>query len=105
MSVCGGFATGPFPEVRTTSLRFNAIGKYYVDQAFVRQMGWKGNVVVKMRYTYENNSVSNWAVDNMIPCIGTSDGQMEGGNRALFLAAYNPNYRAQIVAFSVVANW
>ena len=68
-------------------------------------MGWKGDVFVKARYTYESNKVSNWAIDNMIPYIGTPDGQLEGGNRALFLAASNPNYRAQIVAFSVIANW
>ena len=105
VGACDGFQTSPFPEVRITSLRFNAIGKYYVDPAFVRQMGWKGNVFVKARYTWESNRTSNWANDNMTPYVGTPDGQLEGGNRALFLAAFNPNYRAQIVAFSVVANW
>jgi len=105
VGACDGFGTSPFPEVRTTSLRFNAIGKYYIDPSFVRQMGWKGDVFVKARYTWESNRTNNYAIDNMTPYVNTPDGIQEGGSRSLFLAALNPNYTAQIVAFSVVANW
>jgi MtrB/PioB family decaheme-associated outer membrane protein len=101
-----------FPTERTNFLRFNAIGQYHVDPVFVRQMGWVGEVVIKTRYTYERNRVDNWAYNNLTPYVGTpdnatttSDAELTGGSRSLFLAAFNPNYTAQVVALSAVLKW
>jgi hypothetical protein len=102
---------GQFPTERTNFLRFNAIGQYHVDPVFVRQMGWVGEVVIKTRYTYERNRVDNWAINNLTPYVGTPDNspaqdtELTGGSRSLFLAAFNPNYTAQVVALSVALKW
>jgi MtrB/PioB family decaheme-associated outer membrane protein len=105
---------GQFPTERTNFLRFNAIGQYHVDPVFVRQMGWVGEVVIKTRYTYERNRVDNWAINNLTPYVGTPDSpgaapnadtELTGGSRSLFLAAFNPNYTAQVVALSVALKW
>jgi MtrB/PioB family decaheme-associated outer membrane protein len=97
---------GQFPAENNTFLRFNAIGRYYVDPTFVRQMGWNGDVTLKVRYTWERNQNTNWATDNMTPYIPTSDtNELTGGARSLFLAAFNPNYTAQVIAASVVLKW
>jgi len=69
-------------------------------------MGFKGDVTVKVRYTWEKNENSNWATDNMTPYVPTADTtELTGANRSLFLAAANPNYTAQIVAVSTVVKW
>jgi len=65
-------------------MRFNAVGKYYVDPDLVQRLGFTGAVTIKVRYTWERNRVDNFAINNMTPYIGTPDGQLEGGNRALF---------------------
>jgi MtrB/PioB family decaheme-associated outer membrane protein len=97
---------GQFPAETTTFQRFNVIGRYYVDPTVVQQMGFKGDVTVKVRYTWEKNDVSNWAIDNMTPYVPTADTtELTGANRSLFLAAFNPNYTAQIVAVSTVLKW
>ncbi len=97
---------GQFPPEKDHFQRFNVIARYYVDPVFVRQMGWIGDVVVKLRYTVERNRVSNWAFDNLTPYVATSDSpELTGGSRSLFLAAFNPNYIAQIVALSVAVKW
>jgi hypothetical protein len=41
----------------------------------------------------------------MTPYVATPDGQLEGGNRALFMAATNPNYTAQTLALSASLHW
>jgi MtrB/PioB family decaheme-associated outer membrane protein len=102
---CDGFGTNPFPDSRANLIRFNAVAKYYVDPDLVQRLGLTGAVIVKARYTWERNSVDNWAINNMTPYVATPDGQLEGGNRALFLAATNPNYTAQTVALSVAVHW
>ena len=97
---------GQFPKESTTFQRFNVIGRYYVDPTVVQQMGFKGDVTVKVRYTWEKNDVSNWAIDNLTPYVPTADTtELTGANRSLFLAAFNPNYTAQIVAVSTVVKW
>ena len=102
---CNGFGTNPFPEAHANLMRFNAVGKYYVDPDLVQRLGLTGAVTVKMRYTWERNRVDNYAINNMTPYVATPDGQLEGGNRALFMAATNPNYTAQTVALSVQLHW
>ena len=102
---CNGFGTNPFPEAHANLMRFNAVGKYYVDPDLVQRLGFTGAVTLKMRYTWERNRVDNYAINNMTPYVATPDGQLEGGNRALFMAATNPNYTAQTVALSVALHW
>jgi hypothetical protein len=49
----------------------------------------------------------NWAIDDMTPYIPTEDQttDLTGGGRSIFLAAFNPNYDAQIVALSFGFKW
>jgi MtrB/PioB family decaheme-associated outer membrane protein len=96
---------GQLPPERVTFQRYNAIGRYYVDPDLVRQMGWAGDVVIKARYTWTRNNVSNFAINNLTPYVPTPDTLLEGGGRALFLAGTNPNYTAQIFTLSVALKW
>ena len=82
------------------------IGRYYVDPSVVRQMGWTGDVTVKVRYTYERNQNTNWATDAMTPYVPTPDTtELTGASRSIFLAGTNPNYTAQLLALSMVVKW
>jgi MtrB/PioB family decaheme-associated outer membrane protein len=99
---------GQFPTERNILQRFNVIGRYYVDPFTVRQMGFEGDITIKVRYTWERNRNENWAYDNLTPYVPTADpGQPEisGGSRSLFLAAFNPNYNAHLIAASTVVKW
>ena len=97
---------GQFPAERVTFQKYSAIARYYVDPILVRQMGWLGDVVIKARYSWMRNSTSGFAYDNMTPYWPTADTiALEGGSRALFLAAINPNYTAQVVAMSLELKW
>jgi hypothetical protein len=97
---------GQFPTETNTFQRFNVIGRYYVDPIVVQQMGFKGDVTIKVRYTWEKNENRNWAIDNLTPYVPTADTtELTGANRSLFLAAFNPNYSTQIVAVSTVVKW
>jgi MtrB/PioB family decaheme-associated outer membrane protein len=97
---------GQFPTEDNKFQRFNVIGRYYVDPSVVRQMGWTGDVTLKFRYTLETNRNSNYATETLTPYVGTPDSiELTGGGRSLFLAAFNPNYTAQVVAGSVVLKW
>jgi MtrB/PioB family decaheme-associated outer membrane protein len=96
---------GQFPPQNVTFQKYSAIGRYYVDPNFVRQMGWLGDVVIKGRYSYVHNSASSYQFNNLTPYVATGDGILEGGSRALFLAATNPNYSAHIFAVSAELKW
>jgi len=97
---------GQFPKETNTLQRFNVIGRYIIDPSIVRQMGWWGDVAIKVRYTYETNRVNNWAIDNLTPYVPTGDSnELTGGGRSLFLAYANPNYTAQLIAASLVVKW
>ena len=97
---------GQFPPERNTFQRYNVIGKYYVDPSLARQMGFTGDIILKLRYTWEQNENSNWAADNMTPYVPTPDTtELTGAARSVFLAAFNPNYTAQLVAASVMVKW
>jgi MtrB/PioB family decaheme-associated outer membrane protein len=84
-----------FPTNRSTFQRFDAMAAYTVDPVVVRQMGWVGDVVLKLRYTFQENKGSNWAFDNLTP----------GLVQPYYLAAFNSNYRAQLIAMSLAARW
>jgi MtrB/PioB family decaheme-associated outer membrane protein len=96
---------GQFPTQSNTYQRYNVIGQYHVDPDFCRQMGWLGDVIIKGRYTFVSNSVSNWAIDTLTPYVPTPDAVEEGGGRSLFLAWNNPNYSAHILALSAALKW
>jgi MtrB/PioB family decaheme-associated outer membrane protein len=97
---------GQFPEETNTFQRVSVIGRYYVDPLFVRQMGWIGDVTLKIRYTWERNHNSNWAYETLTPYVPTPDTtELSGANRSLFLAAFNPNYNAQLIAATAAVKW
>jgi len=102
-----GVTTTQFPPERNSFQRLSAVASYFVDPDVVRQMGWVGSVVFRVRYTYERNRTENWAIDNMTPYIPTADQttDLTGGGRSLFLAYNNPNYTAQYIAASVGFKW
>ena len=89
--------------------RFNVMAKYYVDPSVVKQMGFVGNLTLKARYTWEQNKADNWAINDFTPyspsAADAGGGDITNGGRSLFLAYNNPNYTAQILALSVVAQW
>jgi len=97
---------GQFPPETNTLNRFNVIGRYIVDPSFVKAMGWWGEVALKVRYTWEQYKVNNWAIDNLTPYVPTGDSnELTGGGRSLFLAYANPNYNVQLIALSAVVKW
>ena len=105
-------ATDPavvWPTETNTFQRFNFVTKYYVDPSVVKQMGFVGNITLKGRYTFERNRSDNWAINNFTPYSPSANDQttidITNGGRSLFLAYNNPNYTAQILAFSVIAQW
>ena len=60
------------------------------------------------RHPFESYGAQrNWAIDNLTPYVPTADQTVDltGGGRSLFLAAFNPNYTAQIIAASVNVKW
>jgi MtrB/PioB family decaheme-associated outer membrane protein len=102
-----GVTTTQFPDEKNIFQRFNVTGRYIVDPALVQKLGWTGEVVAKIRYTWERNHADNWAFDTMTPYIPTPDqtADLTGGGRSLFLAPFNPNYTAQIIAGSLAFRW
>jgi MtrB/PioB family decaheme-associated outer membrane protein len=102
-----GVTTTQFPTERGDFQRFSLTARYVVDPTYVRHMGWQGEVFAKLRYIYERNRTVNWAIDDMTPYIPTEDQttDLTGGGRSIFLAAFNPNYDAQIVALTFGFKW
>jgi len=108
----GANSSGPTPTWPTEQnrlQRFNVVAKYYVDPSVVKQMGFVGNITLKARYTWEQNKADNWAINFFTPYSpGAADAggvDITNGGRSLFLAYNNPNYTAQILALSVIAQW
>ena len=108
----GNNSTGPTPSwpiEKNTFQRFNVVAKYYVDPSVVKQMGFVGNITLKGRYTWEQNHADNWAINTFTPyspsAADAGGTDISNGGRSLFLAYNNPNYTAQILAFSVIGQW
>jgi Putative outer membrane beta-barrel porin, MtrB/PioB len=109
----GNNSAGPpgpsWPDEKNYFQRFNILAKYYVDPSVVKQMGFVGNITLKARYTFEKNANTNWATDTFTPYSPSAADagglDITNGGRSLFLAYNNPNYTAQILALSVVAQW
>jgi Putative outer membrane beta-barrel porin, MtrB/PioB len=90
---------GSFPDVTTLLRRLDATAIYKFDPTWVAQMGWTGDVKLKLRYTWESNSVANWANDLLAPFTPAISGT------ALWLGYNNPNYNVQMIAGSFISTW
>jgi Putative outer membrane beta-barrel porin, MtrB/PioB len=66
----------------------------------VRQMGWKGDIKARLRYTWERNSDANWQNDSLAPFT-----DIPGLTNGTWLGYYNPNYNVQIMTGSLVITW
>jgi MtrB/PioB family decaheme-associated outer membrane protein len=91
----------PFPDVTNDYTRVDAVVRYRVDPDLVRKLGWWGDVIAKLRYTWERNAVSNWQDLNQ-PDVFFVD---NSATRMISLVAQNPNYNAQVIAASVAVKW
>jgi hypothetical protein len=101
-SICvvqGASAPSPYPTDKTLFQRVDATAVYKFDPFLVRQMGLKGDLMAKLRYTWERNSVINWQTDPMapfMPATSTTD---------IWMAYNNPNYNVHMLAGSLIAIW
>ena len=100
-------ANGQFPENKVWYQRLDATAIYKFSQEQVAALGWKGQLKVKLAYTWESNSESNWANDFLTPYIGAAVGSAVGygTQQDLWLAWYNPNYNVQMISGSLIASW
>jgi hypothetical protein len=98
--------TGPgvnftsFPNVTGNFQRVDFTATYRFDPDWVRQMGFKGDVLARLRYTWESNSVNNWQNDAL-----ASFTDIPGMANAIWMAYDNPNYNVQMLALSLIARW
>jgi MtrB/PioB family decaheme-associated outer membrane protein len=92
-------ANGQFPDDTTWFQRFDAVSTYKFDPAQVAQLGWKGDVKAKLRYTWERNSVSNWQNDPLAPYSPVVSTQ------GIWLASNNPNYNVHLLMASLAYTW
>jgi MtrB/PioB family decaheme-associated outer membrane protein len=93
-----------FPDVNTTFQRLEANAKYVVDPDFVRSMGWKGEVSIRLRYAWERNSVTNWNNDLLQPYMYQTLLQSQVAY-SQFLASDNPNYNVHMIGGAVAWAW
>jgi hypothetical protein len=90
-----------YPDVVNNFQRIDAVYKHRFDPDWVRKAGFTGDVVAKLRYTWERNAVANWQ-DVNTPDVWFYD---QGANRMLSMAAINPNYNVQMVVASLAVKW
>jgi hypothetical protein len=93
---------GQFPDVRTSYQRLEAMAKYTFDDVWVRQMGWSGKVIAKLRYAWEMNKMVNWQNDMMQPYmyyVVPATGYMT------WMAYDNPNYNVHVLGGSLTFAW
>jgi MtrB/PioB family decaheme-associated outer membrane protein len=93
---------GQFPPVTSTYQRLEAIASYTFDEDFVRQMGWTGKVIGRLRYAWENNSVQNWQTDVMQTYMYATTNV--AGYMA-WMAWNNPNYNVHRIGASIAFTW
>ena len=98
-----------WPTENNNFQRFNVVAKYYVDPSVVKQMGFVGDITLKLRYTWEHNNSDNWAINNFTPyspsAADAGGVDITNGGRSLFLAYNNPNYTAQIISLGLNMRW
>jgi len=90
----------PFPNNNTYFQRVDVTGTYRFDPIWVQQMGFKGDILFRLRYTWENNTVTNWQNDALAPFTDIS-----GMTNAIWMAYDNPNYNVHMLSASLVARW
>ena len=97
----------PWPDNTNLFQRLDATVRYYFDKDTLAKMGWKGNVIAKLRYTWEKNDGAYWQSDSLNAYFGTITGNTEltGASRSTFLAYDNPNYQVQLIAASLIFKW
>jgi MtrB/PioB family decaheme-associated outer membrane protein len=96
-----------YPDTRTNFQRFDALATYKLDPGWVRQMGWKGEALIKVRYAWERNSVNDWQIDSMQPYmfITPFSSGVGGTQTMLWLAGDNPNYNVHLLAAALALKW
>jgi MtrB/PioB family decaheme-associated outer membrane protein len=90
-----------YPDVVNNFQRIDAVYKHRFDPDWVRKAGFTGDVVAKLRYTWERNAVANWQ-DVNTPDVWFYD---QGANRMISMAAVNPNYNVQMLVASLAVKW
>jgi MtrB/PioB family decaheme-associated outer membrane protein len=96
-------AGGPFPDTKTTFQRFDIVSTYKLDRDVIQQLGYKGDISLKLRYAYESNRVTNWQIDSMQTYMYSASNLTLPYQ--IWLAGNNPNYDVHLVAASLVAKW
>jgi MtrB/PioB family decaheme-associated outer membrane protein len=97
-------ASPQFPDVTTTFQRLEANAKYVIDPDFIHSLGWKGEVALRLRYTWERNSVTNWNNDFMQPYMYQTLNQSQVAYYQA-LAFDNPNYNVHMIAGAIAWAW
>jgi MtrB/PioB family decaheme-associated outer membrane protein len=100
-SLCAA-PNGPvFPNDVTLFERVDGTATYKFAPTFVSQLGWKGDIKARLRYTWERSSVSNWQNDSLAPFTNIPAFASTG----IWMAWDNPNYNVQMLSASLIATW
>jgi MtrB/PioB family decaheme-associated outer membrane protein len=96
-----------YPDTKVSWQRLDAIATYKLDPSYLRQMGWKADAAIKVRYAWERNRVSNWQIDSMQPYMFVSpfSSGVGGTQTMLWLAGDNPNYNVHLLALALELKW
>ena len=96
-----------YPDTKASWQRLDAIATYKLDPSYLRQMGWKADAAIKVRYAWERNRVSNWQIDSMQPYMYVSpfSSGVGGTQTMLWLAGDNPNYNVHLLALALELKW
>jgi MtrB/PioB family decaheme-associated outer membrane protein len=98
-------SSGQYPDVRTTWTRLEAMAKYRFDKETLQQIGWKGDVIAKLRYAWERNSVDNWQNDSMQTYMYTAGAPGSSYGYWDWMAYDNPNYNVHMISASLTFKW
>jgi MtrB/PioB family decaheme-associated outer membrane protein len=98
-------SSGQYPDVKTTWTRLEAMAKYRFDKETTQQLGWKGDVIAKVRYAWEHNSVANWQNDSMQTYMYTAGAPGNSYGYWDWMAYNNPNYNVHMISASLIFKW
>ena len=93
---------GQPPDVIGQWSRFEALAKYTFDKAWVRSMGFNGEVFAKLRYVWERNSVNNFDQDIMQAYMNPL---ISNTGFMTWMAYDNPNYNVHLIGASLGMRW
>jgi hypothetical protein len=88
----------------TSLQRVETSAKYTFEDSWVRAMGLTGKISATLGYTFENNRVYNFQMQNL-NYMGTLMTQGSAVNMMNFLGYYNPNYVVHRVGASLTYKW